>query len=239
QRPINNGQRCFNWFRHTDATRDQGEALSIRQMIAALQTRHAIDPERIYVTGLSAGGAMTAVMLATYPEVFAGGAIMAGVPYGCASGMLSGFWCMLWGRDLAAAEWEKKVRDATAGLSLARRPAKLSLWQGDEDGWVVEMNQQELLEQWSDVFGIDRQPEVQDHVHGFPHAVYHDQAGTPRLETYKITGMSHGQPIAPGKEIVQCGVSSDYLLDVGICASYHSARFWGLQNPPTSLEVSQ
>ncbi|MEE4376161.1 MAG: PHB depolymerase family esterase, partial [Candidatus Competibacteraceae bacterium] len=109
QRRINNGQRCFNWFRHTDATRDQGEALSIRQMIAALQTLHAINPERIYITGLSAGGAMTSVMLATYPEVFAGGAIMAGVPYGCASGMLSGFWCMLWGRDLDAAEWEAKV----------------------------------------------------------------------------------------------------------------------------------
>ncbi|MCP5197890.1 MAG: PHB depolymerase family esterase [Gammaproteobacteria bacterium] len=231
QRPANNRQRCFNWFRPQDASRDQGEALSIRQMVAALQQQHHLDPERLYVTGLSAGGAMTAVMLATYPEVFAGGAIMAGIPYGCASGTLSGLWCMGWGRDLEPSQWGAHVRAATAGLPLTRRPARLSLWQGDDDGWVDAMNQQELLEQWSDAFGVDRKAAVEDLVHGYPHAVYRDEDGTPRIETYRITGMGHGQPIAPGKAPEQCGAATDYLLDVGICASYYSARFWGLQNP--------
>jgi poly(3-hydroxybutyrate) depolymerase len=50
-----------------------------------MKSDHGVDPQRIYVTGLSAGGAMTSVMLATYPEVFAGGGIVAGLPYGCAS----------------------------------------------------------------------------------------------------------------------------------------------------------
>ena len=54
-------------------------------MIAAVLAAHPIDPARVFVTGLSAGGAMASVMLATYPEVFAGGAIIAGLPYGCAS----------------------------------------------------------------------------------------------------------------------------------------------------------
>jgi poly(3-hydroxybutyrate) depolymerase len=87
QRRANNMNLCFNWYETGDSRRDAGEPLSIRQMIAAMVDRHGIDPARIYVNGLSAGGAMTSVMLATYPEVFAGGAIIAGLPYGSAIGV--------------------------------------------------------------------------------------------------------------------------------------------------------
>jgi poly(hydroxyalkanoate) depolymerase family esterase len=65
--------------------RDAGEALSIRQMIEKVIVQFGTDRRRVFVTGLSAGGAMTSVMLATYSEVFAGGAILAGLPYGSAS----------------------------------------------------------------------------------------------------------------------------------------------------------
>ena len=85
QRPSNNQNRCFNWFVRGDNRRGQGEALSIRQIVDKMREDHGIDPARVFVTGLSAGGAMASVMLATYPEVFAGGGIVAGLPYGCAS----------------------------------------------------------------------------------------------------------------------------------------------------------
>ncbi len=85
QTTSNNANGCFNWFIPGDTIRGSGEALSIRQMIDQVARKHGIDPQRIFVTGLSAGGAMTSVMLATYPEVFAGGAIIAGLPYGVAS----------------------------------------------------------------------------------------------------------------------------------------------------------
>ncbi len=78
QQSSNNGNGCFNWFNPEDTARDSGEAFSIRQMIARMVGDVGIDPRRIFVTGLSAGGAMALVMLATYPEVFAGGAIIAG-----------------------------------------------------------------------------------------------------------------------------------------------------------------
>src|ERR671916_1041135 len=81
----NNPKLCFNWFQGEDIQRDGGEPLSIRQMVERMVRDHGIDRSHVFVTGLSAGGAMTAVMLATYPELFAGGAIVAGVPYGCAS----------------------------------------------------------------------------------------------------------------------------------------------------------
>ncbi|MEO6341367.1 MAG: PHB depolymerase family esterase, partial [Caulobacteraceae bacterium] len=76
---------CFNWFLPGDTTRGGGEAASIRQMVAHAVATHGLDPQRVYVTGLSAGGGMTSAMLAAYPEVFAGGAIIAGLPYGAAS----------------------------------------------------------------------------------------------------------------------------------------------------------
>src|ERR1700694_5802815 len=85
QQSSNNAQGCFNWFNPEDTSRERGEACSIRQMIARMVGDHGIDPGRIFVTGLSAGGAMTSVMLAAYPVVFAAGAIIAGLPYGVAS----------------------------------------------------------------------------------------------------------------------------------------------------------
>jgi poly(3-hydroxybutyrate) depolymerase len=81
QRRGNNMNLCFNWFEPGDKRRGAGEPLSICQMTDKMVTRHGIDPTRIFVNGLSAGGAMTSVMLATYPELFAGGAVIAGLPF--------------------------------------------------------------------------------------------------------------------------------------------------------------
>jgi poly(3-hydroxybutyrate) depolymerase len=67
QSQANNPNRCFNWFQPHDTRRGSGEALSIRQMVTRMRRIHSIDPTRIFVTGLSAGGAMASVMLATYP----------------------------------------------------------------------------------------------------------------------------------------------------------------------------
>ena len=96
----NNQNACFDWFQPEDTARDRGEALSIRQMIDAMIARHSVDRSRVYVVGLSAGGAMAAAMLAAYPERFAGGAIVAGVPYGCANTVGGAVRCMIsWDRS--------------------------------------------------------------------------------------------------------------------------------------------
>ena len=90
QQRTNNPNLCFNWFVPDDIRRDGGEAAvhSSDDRGNGLTHRHRSRP--CLVTGLSAGGAMTAVMLATYPEVFAGGAIIAGLPYGCAATVAGG-----------------------------------------------------------------------------------------------------------------------------------------------------
>jgi poly(hydroxyalkanoate) depolymerase family esterase len=94
QRITNNPARCFNWFLSANSRRDSGEALSIKQMIDRMKADYRVDARRVFVTGLSAGGAMTSIMLATYPDVFAAGAIMAGTPYGCAEKLTDSLTCL-------------------------------------------------------------------------------------------------------------------------------------------------
>lgn len=113
QQRQNNPNLCFNWFSAEDNRRESGEALSIRQMIAAVANQHDIDPARIFVTGLSAGGAMASVMLATYPELFAGGAIIAGLPYGCADTIPEALGLMRGRGGPGEAELARLVRSAS------------------------------------------------------------------------------------------------------------------------------
>ncbi len=94
QQSANNFNGCFNWFSTGDITRGQREALSVKQMVDRTTSDYPVDAGRIFVTGLSAGGAFAAVMLATYPEVFAGGAILSGLPYRCATTVSAAFGCM-------------------------------------------------------------------------------------------------------------------------------------------------
>jgi len=94
QQQANNSNSCFNWYDPTKTARDQGEAMSIKQMIDKMKADYSIDASRVFVTGLSAGGAMTSVMLADYPNVFAAGAIVAGLPYGCANSLTEALNCM-------------------------------------------------------------------------------------------------------------------------------------------------
>ncbi len=234
QQSVNNSSSCFNWFETGDTTRGQGEALSIKQMVDKMVTDHGSARNRVYATGLSAGGAMTAVMLATYPDVFAGGAIVAGIPYRCASTQSAAFGCLSPGVDLTPAQWGDKVRAASSWTG----PWPIvSVWHGDADSTVRPINLVESMQQWTNVHGIDQVADVTDTVAGYPHKAYKTTTGATRVETYTIAGMGHGTPVDPGTGETQCGTAGAYILDANICSSYYIARTWGLDNldgsPPT------
>ena len=193
QSRANNPNLCFNWFVPGDCARDDGEPLSIRQMIETVAAAQASDRRRVFITGLSAGGAMTSVMLATYPELFAGGAIIAGLPYGCATTMPEAFERMRGAGALSDAALQALVRGASGHAGPWPR---ISIWHGSADMTVHPANAEAILTQWRAVHGLGEAPARTDIVDGHPRRVWCDGEGREVVEMYSITG--HGARHAAG-----------------------------------------
>ncbi|MBX5158873.1 MULTISPECIES: PHB depolymerase family esterase [unclassified Rhizobium] len=222
QRRANNPNLCFNWFNPEDTRRDHGEVSSIRQMIAKLVAEHGIDSRRVFVTGLSAGGAMAAAMLATYPEVFAGGAIIAGLPYASAATIPEAFDRMRGHGGPTAEELELRLRSASGH----KGPwPTLSLWQGTADRTVVPANANAIVEQWRNIHSVDASPSRVEDIGRHQRRVWTDAHGVEVIELYTIAGMDHGTPLDVGTGY---GASGPFMLDVGISSTVEIARSWGL-----------
>jgi poly(hydroxyalkanoate) depolymerase family esterase len=225
QQAANNANACFNWFNPEDSRRGRGEACSIRQMIARMVSQYRIDKHRIFVTGLSAGGAMTSVMLATYPEVFAGGAIIAGLPYGVAKNVREALSGMFQSTTRPARELGDLVRKA----SNHRGPwPKVSVWHGSADRTVNPANADEIIKQWLDVHRLPASPMSEGSVSGYPRQVWWDADGETVVESYTITDMAHGTPLGIAENDERYGMQGAFLIEAGISSSYHIANFFGL-----------
>jgi len=151
QKAVNNPHTCFDWFNPEDITRGSGEADSIAGMVRTMVDTHGLDGGRVFITGLSAGGAMTSVMLATYPELFAGGAIIAGLPFGAAQDVRDALESMRSAPLHTPAQWGDMVRAASDYHG--RRP-KISVWHGALDTTVNINNAQAIVAQWADLHGL-------------------------------------------------------------------------------------
>lgn len=81
-----NGSKCWNWFKPGDQRRGDGEPARLAAMTRDTAVRYGADPDRIYVAGLSAGGAMAAILASEYPDIFAAAAVPSGPPSGPARG---------------------------------------------------------------------------------------------------------------------------------------------------------
>jgi hypothetical protein len=186
---------------------------------------HAIDPRRVFVTGLSAGGAMVSVMLATYPDVFAAGAAIAGLPFGVAGNVREALSAMRTGSGRSASVLGDLVRNA----SRHRGPwPKVSVWHGSADRTVNRANADEIVWQWLDVHDLPQAPMSGNVVDGHPHQVWWNADGQTVVESYTIADMAHGTPLGRGQDDKRYGKQGAFLLEAGISSSYHIAKFFGL-----------
>lgn len=221
QQRANNPNLCFNWFLPGDARRGSGEALSIREMIETMVATHGLDRNRIFITGLSAGGAMASAMLASYPEVFAGGAIIAGLPYGSATTIPEAFDRMRGHGGPSEENLQRLVQDASTHEGPWPR---ISIWHGSADPTVAPSNAEALVAQWRGVHALEKHPTRSEASGRHTRHVWHDAEGLAAIEVNIIAGMAHGTPLG-GDGL---GAPGPFMLDVGISSTREIARIWGI-----------
>jgi poly(hydroxyalkanoate) depolymerase family esterase len=231
QTSINNPNRCFNWFSPGDVARGAGEAASIASMVGHAVRTHDLDAERVFVTGLSAGGAMATAMLAVYPDVFAGGAVIAGLPYGVARTVQDALRVM--------SRPDGRSAGALGALLPARRPGRapprLSIWHGDADHTVQFGNGHDLAQQWTALHAL---PSAPHRVEPKPYGTRSTWRAGPQevaIELNLVRGMGHGTPLSThGADAV--GAIAPYMLEAGISSTLEITRFWGIAGE-TSAKV--
>lgn len=226
QRAANNGVMCFNWFGEgTDEAnlrRGEGENQSILSMVDVMGTDRGADMGRVFVTGHSAGAAMAMVMLATWPDRFVAGGVTAAIPYRCATSLTGAFSCQSPGLDRSASEWASLVRGAS---SHAGPWPRLSVWHGSTDSIIHPFNQDEVIEQWTELMGLPATPDATTTIDGYPRSVW----GAGAIERWDVTGAGHASFVDPDSG---CGASASYVADADICSTRHIADFFGLTSPP-------
>ena len=193
----NNQGRCFNWFRPAHVQRGVGEAASIRQMVAAAIERFGSDPARVYLAGLSAGAAMTAALLAAYPDDFAAGAAVAGLPVGAAASTSEALIRMAEaGPPRLPAAWAELVRSAAPSGYTGSWP-RLSIWRGEADRVVDPANSRLLAEQWSALHGLDSGQTVDAE----RHREIWGSRGQPAVELWTLPDLAHVWPAGAATRI--------------------------------------
>jgi poly(hydroxyalkanoate) depolymerase family esterase len=127
-----NASKCWNWFKPADQRRDSGEPALIAGITREVMSKHAVDPARVFVAGLSAGGAMAAIMVQAYPDLYAAACVHSGLAVGSAHDLQSALAAMRGGKSSGARRTDTP-----------KRP--LIVFHGDADATVHPSNTAELL----------------------------------------------------------------------------------------------
>ncbi|MBA3253537.1 MAG: PHB depolymerase family esterase [Pseudomonadota bacterium] len=133
-----NSHRCWNWFRPVDQQAGRGEPAIIAGIVKQVIDEYQIDKQRVYVAGLSAGGAMAAIMAQEYPALFAAAGVHSGLPVGAAHDVGSALTVMKTGQPTRA------LRAATAALN--QRAVPMIVLHGDADHTVNPANAARLIQ---------------------------------------------------------------------------------------------
>ncbi len=270
QKSANNGYSCFNWGGDSNGTLSDmdpagtirrgstytwsggtvtdnpgDESGSIMQMLDYVKANYSVDDSKVFVTGLSAGGYMTALLLAVYPDVFAAGAPMSGGPYLCnrtSAGKLDSneaYGCMSPGKDQTPQQWGDVARayngyDEPGNVVWPR----IQIWQGSSDYTVMPVNAEELVDQFTNLHGIDNVADETTTLNGHAYKKYTDGSNS-LVEYVSVTGMGHATSIDPGTGEDQGGsTGGNYTADKDVWAAYYAWQFFNVETGPQPLSVN-
>ena len=143
-----NPSRCWNWFKHNHQGRERGEAALIATMTQAVMQQRGIDPARVYIAGLSAGGAMASLVAAAYPELFAAVGVHSGLAPGAAQSLVEGLAAMRSGAGGPGGMLARPLQGlagSTIRPGLSSLPVPAIVFHGDQDPTVHPSNGEQVI----------------------------------------------------------------------------------------------
>lgn len=234
---LNNAENCFNWYRAADQSRDKGEPASIMQMITHLKKNKNIDSTRIYIIGLSAGGAMSSIMMAVFPEVFDKGGVMAGGPYKSAESVVKAGTSMVGMVSKSPEDWGDLVRAQNPNYKGSY--PELIVFHGGMDPVVSTNNSNQLIKQWTNIHNIDY--EEDEHYENFRNkegieaTIYKNKQQQEIVRYYRIKGIGHALPLDTGSCSTQGGKTGLFAINKGFHSTFWAAHFFGIIKAPYSI----
>lgn len=184
-----NPQRCWNWFLPENQSRREGEPAAILSLIDGVRLRYPVDPNKIFVAGMSAGGTMAAILAEQAPDVFSAVGIMAGVALHTGHDVDSAFKAMQRGTVDAqtAAEFAQGARRQSASYERLRA----TIWAGVDDTTVAPQNALTLSRQFLRLTGTDEKRASVEVRAGADVVSWRDESGRTRVELWRIASMGH------------------------------------------------
>jgi len=221
QNKKNNIKSCFNWFSEEDIDKNSGESLSIYNMIQYIKSEYKVTD--VNILGLSAGGAMASVMLSNYPETFTNGAIIAGLPYGCAIDLIKAIACMKSGPEESISKLTSlMINNHDKNI----RWPNVSIWYGKKDTIVNPVNAQFMAHQW---IRLNNEKLTKSVKKSTEHQIIQwiDNSGKTKVQLVQLDKLTHGMPVKPNKQGTG-GTLASYVLQSPIASGIQLTNLWGL-----------